>query len=260
MKLPIIATLLGALAISACTVEEPPQRKYEPTKTTYTRDIFNIGEKKITSNSKFTRVGTKNIIVDGTTTARLELWKSGRNYHIELLGTYDEGLGDTVDRWTSSYKIKDIYLWSPGGYVREGFKTAAGIRGDSVRAHVIDGTTCASSCTLTFISGVERDIEGTGTVAVHAPYVNNLDGTINCSLKSSRLGTYWGKFSRFMLGNYAGNRFWNDTFSRCSATNLIEYDRTDTWLQRPNYNANVMAEDVKGLTVEKLVDAAGDYK
>lgn len=240
MNFKIIAIALLGLGVAGC---QTTTTYTAPSTAQYTHKIFG-GDNTLKSTSKPTLVSTKNFFSDGDIVARIQAIRTSHGIHLEVLGSYDHGLGEEIERLKNRYKINNAYLWSGGGLVTEGIESSISMRYDAVRTHVLNGTYCASSCTLTFIGGTNRKIHGDATIRVHAPFVFNVDGSITCESRYSPVGKYWEEFSSFMIGNYAGKRFTDATFSRCSLDNLVEFDARDTWLQQPNYNASVTPKNI----------------
>ncbi|MEM1306980.1 MAG: hypothetical protein AAGG99_05595 [Pseudomonadota bacterium] len=87
-------------------------------------------------------------------------------------------------------EIKQLYLHSPGGIVREALEMSQRIRGLGITTVVARNAYCASSCPLILAGGKERRVHRQSWTGVHQIYTGSpRDGTVADGLAQGQVAT-----------------------------------------------------------------------
>lgn len=159
---------------------------------------------------------------------QFNLCYSGREVEIKLKGEINADSSFALNRLLYEYpacrneagviiKPVTIALDSPGGYLVHGYKLGETIRKHEANTVIKNGYTCASSCALGFLGGVERHIEYNGEIIFHAPYIRTSTGIVCARDDEITLGLL--KYFDSLYEPDEAERLFNRTMSYCDSNN-----------------------------------------
>jgi ATP-dependent protease ClpP protease subunit len=113
-----------------------------------------------------------------------------------------------------------IELESFGGRLEDGYLMGRTFRSHEVETIITNNSTCASSCAVAYLGGVERLMESDAIIMFHSPYLPDLnaqgDRIANCDI-GSEMTTRLLEYYQEMTSPEQGERLMNRTMSYCSA-------------------------------------------
>ena len=145
--------------------------------------------------------------------------------HLELSGPIGPDSSEVVARVLESmprcnqatgrgYFASPVFLNSSGGLLEHGYQLGKTFRKFSVKTHVLEGQTCASSCAIAFLGGLYRAMPGRGGQLIfHSPYWKS-GASISCPSKEEAkdLNAYYNNF----LSTKDSQFLFDRTMSFCS--------------------------------------------
>lgn len=126
-----------------------------------------------------------------------------------------------LDQDGSIIRRTRVTLRSGGGLLNDGYMMGRLFRKEGIETHVSTGGTCASSCAVAYLGGLERIVSNNASIIFHSPYLLGLNAlgeqVANCDIgevSSQELLKYYQE----MTNEEQGQRLMARTLSYCSTT------------------------------------------
>ena len=163
--------------------------------------------------------------------------KDNKGQHsIEIDKAVDEALYNQIKVWLPKVTrlnkyATDVFLNSNGGNAYYGIQIGQLLREYGTRTIVTKGQVCASACADIFIGGNHRDIRNSGYVWVHAPFLTNDDGSIECPSQHHEDAQFFTQYAVSMLGASDARAYNNASFRLCSETQGVSIYNNTVWIE-----------------------------
>ena len=163
----------------------------------------------------------------------------GYDDHLELDGYIGEDSTHAVTEILSQLKkcfskqqdnilVTRVYLNSEGGLLKDGIALGRLFKQHGVKAEVVAGQKCSSSCAVAFLGAKFRSLSYDGTLLFHAPYYYSQDGRrVFCSRPDDV--DYLRQYYVDMVGQDVGQTLFDRTMDYCGAGWTINPDAADVY-------------------------------
>ena len=164
----------------------------------------------------------------------------GYDDHLELDGYIGEDSTHAVTEILSQLKkcfskqqdstlVTRVYLNSEGGLLKDGIALGRLFKQHGVKAEVVAGQKCSSSCAVAFLGAKFRSLSYDGTLLFHAPYYYSQDGRrVFCSRPDDV--DYLRQYYVDMVGQDVGQTLFDRTMDYCGVAGwTINPDAADVY-------------------------------